>query len=127
MSLGGLGSLLPKTGGGAFDAGAAGSLGNLSSLGASDLSELGSLLPALAFANGGIMTSRGRLQLNRYAMGGVANSPQLAMFGEGRNPEAYVPLPDGRSIPVSMKTPYPVEARGNDQPRSYTHAPVYIT
>ncbi|SFV14512.1 Phage-related minor tail protein [Methylobacterium sp. 174MFSha1.1] len=55
------------------------------------------------FANGGVMTSRGALPLNRYANGGVANSPQMAIFGEGRGPEAYVPLPDGRSIPVSMK------------------------
>jgi hypothetical protein len=41
--------------------------------------------------------------LKKYANGGVANSPQLALFGEGRTPEAYVPLPDGRSIPVNMK------------------------
>lgn len=55
------------------------------------------------FANGGIMTDMGPLPLNKYALGGVANTPQLALFGEGRRPEAYVPLPDGRSIPVSMK------------------------
>lgn len=55
------------------------------------------------FANGGIMTARGEIPLNKYAMGGVARSPQVAIFGEGRTPEAYVPLPDGRSIPVSMK------------------------
>jgi hypothetical protein len=55
------------------------------------------------FANGGIMTGAGPLPLNKYAMGGIANSPQLAMFGEGRTPEAYVPLPDGRSIPVTMR------------------------
>ena len=57
----------------------------------------------LAFANGGIMTSAGAVPLHKYAMGGVANSPQLAMFGEGRTPEAYVPLPDGRRIPVHMQ------------------------
>jgi|GEM_PF-4607003 lambda family phage tail tape measure protein len=56
-----------------------------------------------AFANGGIMTSGGAVPLNKYANGGVANSPQVALFGEGRGPEAYVPLPDGRSIPVSVK------------------------
>ena len=56
-----------------------------------------------AFADGGVMTSRGPLPLRRYASGGVANSPQISMFGEGRTPEAYVPLPDGRSIPVAMK------------------------
>ena len=55
------------------------------------------------FANGGIMTGNGPLPLKRYARGGIANSPQLAMFGEGSTPEAYVPLPDGRSIPVKMK------------------------
>lgn len=55
------------------------------------------------FANGGIMTSAGSLPLHRYASGGVASSPQLAMFGEGSRPEAYVPLPDGRSIPVDIK------------------------
>ena len=56
------------------------------------------------FANGGIMTSGGPLPLRAYASGGVASSPQLAVFGEGSNPEAYVPLPDGRSIPVTMKS-----------------------
>ena len=55
------------------------------------------------FANGGIMTGNGPLPLKRYARGGIANSPQMAMFGEGSTPEAYVPLPDGRSIPVKMK------------------------
>ena len=61
-----------------------------------------SLFPNL-FANGGIMTGNGPLPLKRYANGGIATSPQLAMFGEGSTPEAYVPLPDGRSIPVKMK------------------------
>lgn len=56
-----------------------------------------------ALAGGGVMTSRGMMPLRRYAGGGVAASPQLAMFGEGSSPEAYVPLPDGRSIPVSVK------------------------
>jgi tape measure domain-containing protein len=55
------------------------------------------------FANGGIMTSAGSLPLKMYANGGVANTPQVAVFGEGRTPEAYVPLPDGRSIPVTMR------------------------
>ena len=58
--------------------------------------------PAL-FANGGIMTSAGPLKLNSYASGGIANTPQLSMFGEGRTPEAYVPLPDGKRIPVHMQ------------------------
>jgi lambda family phage tail tape measure protein len=54
------------------------------------------------FAGGGVMTSAGPMALRSYASGGVANSPQLALFGEGSRPEAYVPLPDGRSIPVTM-------------------------
>jgi len=56
----------------------------------------------LGFATGGVMTNNGPLPLRRYANGGIANSPQVAMFGE-RGPEAYVPLPDGRTIPVSIK------------------------
>jgi tape measure domain-containing protein len=56
-----------------------------------------------SFADGGIMSQSGPMDLKRYARGGVANSPQLAMFGEGSTPEAYVPLPDGRSIPVTMR------------------------
>lgn len=56
-----------------------------------------------AMENGGIMTSQGALSLNRYAMGGIANSPQVAVYGEGSRPEAFVPLPDGRSIPVTMR------------------------
>jgi len=55
-----------------------------------------------SFAMGGIMTQQGPLKLKRYAAGGIATGPQLAMYGEGSRPEAYVPLPDGRSIPVTM-------------------------
>jgi cell division protein FtsB len=55
------------------------------------------------FEDGGVMTSSGPLPLRAYAAGGIARTPQLAMFGEGSMPEAYVPLPDGRSIPVTMQ------------------------
>lgn len=55
------------------------------------------------FANGGIMTAGGALPLNTYANGGIAKTPQMAIFGEGKTPEAYVPLPDGRHIPVAMR------------------------
>lgn len=58
-------------------------------------------IPGLAM--GGVMSSSGLQPLKRYARGGIANSPQLAVFGEGSMPEAYVPLPDGRSIPVTMQ------------------------
>lgn len=65
---------------------------------------------SIPFAQGGIMTEHGSLPLARYAGGGVADSPQLALFGEGRLPEAFVPLPDGRSIPVTLSEP------ANDRP-----------
>lgn len=54
------------------------------------------------FAMGGIMTSKGSKPLKRYRTGGIAKGSQFAEFGEGSTPEAYVPLPDGRSIPVTM-------------------------
>lgn len=63
----------------------------------------GEYFGSLEFARGGVMTARGAVPLRTYANGGVANSPQLAMFGEGSMAEAYVPLPDGRRIPVAMK------------------------
>lgn len=61
--------------------------------------------PSASFANGGIMSAYGPLALNAYSTGGVATGPQLALFGEGANNEAFVPLPDGRSIPVSISAP----------------------
>lgn len=64
---------------------------------------LGDFASLFGFANGGIMTGNGPLPLQKYAFGGVANTPQLALFGEGSTPEAYVPLPDGRRIPVRME------------------------
>jgi lambda family phage tail tape measure protein len=57
------------------------------------------------FANGGVMTSSGPLRLQTYARGGIADRPQLALFGEGSRPEAFVPLPDGRRIPVALSYP----------------------
>lgn len=74
----------------------AGDLGNGITLGA------GQGVQYYAHANGGIMTEFGPLSLRKYANGGIANTPQAAIFGEGSTPEAYVPLPDGRSIPVTM-------------------------
>lgn len=54
------------------------------------------------FAKGGVMTQWGPADLRTYAGGGIANSPQIAIYGEGSQNEAYVPLPDGRTIPVTM-------------------------
>ena len=59
--------------------------------------------PGAAFATGGIMTPAGPMPLRRYASGGVATAPQAAIYGEGSMPEAFVPLPDGRRIPVALR------------------------
>lgn len=64
---------------------------------------LGGAIDITPNANGGVMTESGPMPLRAYSTGGIARTPQLALFGEGSMPEAYVPLPDGRSIPVSMK------------------------
>jgi len=55
------------------------------------------------FATGGIMTPQGAVPLRRYARGGIATAPQAAIYGEGATPEAFVPLPDGRRIPVALR------------------------
>jgi len=68
-----------------------------------------------AFAGGGIMTEYGALPLRQYQGGGMATSPQVAVFGEGSTPEAYVPVPSGR-IPVEIKQP----ANSNQRPVSVT-------
>jgi tape measure domain-containing protein len=54
------------------------------------------------FATGGIMTQFGPAELRKYAQGGIANSPQVAVYGEGSMNEAFVPLPDGKTIPVTI-------------------------
>ena len=54
------------------------------------------------FAKGGIFGKDGVVPLRAYQKGGIADSPQLVLFGEGDMNEAYVPLPDGRSIPVTL-------------------------
>jgi hypothetical protein len=95
--LAGGGGLLDKIAGGGNSGG--GFLGGL-------FSGIGDFIGGLfKFENGGIMTSAGALPLHRYATGGIADRPQLALFGEGRGPEAFVPLPDGRRIPVHMTMP----------------------
>lgn len=57
-------------------------------------------------ATGGVEPGviKSTVPLQRFAMGGIARGPTLALMGEGRAPaEAFVPLPDGRSIPVSFR------------------------
>ncbi|WP_020187789.1 phage tail length tape measure family protein [Methylopila sp. 73B] len=59
------------------------------------------------FAGGGIMGPNGPIPIRAYSAGGVATSPQAAIFAEGGVPEAYVPVPSGR-IPVEMNMPMPI-------------------
>lgn len=90
--LGVLGSLFPGGGnalssGGYFDS----------------ITGLGKAGPNFGFVKGGVMTAMGPMPLKKYARGGVASGPQMALYGEGSQNEAYVPLPDGRRIPVAMQ------------------------
>lgn len=78
-----------------FDGPVAGSGGGI-------LGGLFSFLPKIfGFAEGGI--ARNGKPLKRFARGGV--SKEAAIFGETGRPEAAVPLPDGRRIPVDLRTP----------------------
>jgi outer membrane murein-binding lipoprotein Lpp len=55
-----------------------------------------SIIAAMGAAQTGVVLGT---PLPKYAKGGIADSPSI--FGEA-GPEAAVPLPDGRSIPVNM-------------------------
>lgn len=59
----------------------------------------GGLFKLFGFAKGGIAANGRPQPLPRFANGGVSRS--AAIFGEA-GPEAAVPLPDGRSIPVKL-------------------------
>lgn len=74
----------------------------LQQVAASSAAEGAGEIASFFFAKGGVMSSLGPLPLRKYANGGIADSPQLAIYGEGSMNEAYVPLPDGRSIPVTL-------------------------
>jgi len=60
----------------------------------------GSIINLLTAADGGVLKGGFR----KYANGGIATSPTLGLVGEGKHNEAIVPLPNGRSIPVDMKS-----------------------
>ena len=105
---------------------AAGDSSMWSGMGSSLMSMGSSPVSLFAFEKGGIMSSAGKLPVTYYSKGGVANSPQVSVFGEGRMNEAYVPLPDGKSIPVTMNdggksgnvynVSISVESSGNESP-----------
>ena len=59
-----------------------------------------SMLSMFGFAHGGIIPGGFR----KYARGGIASSPTIGLIGEGRHNEAVVPLPNGKAIPVDMRS-----------------------
>lgn len=72
-----------------------------------------SLIPGVGGLVGGGLFERGgiargdvkkTIPIRQYQRGGIARGPQIAVFGEGsaRRGEAFVPLPDGRNIPVVL-------------------------
>lgn len=73
----------------------------------------GGILSIFGFAKGGIAAGGKPQPLPRFAKGGVARSASI--FGEA-GPEAAVPLPDGRRIPVDLnmaRTPRDTGTGGN--------------
>ncbi|WP_082005950.1 tape measure protein [Ensifer sp. ZNC0028] len=66
----------------------------------------GGLLSLFGFAKGGVAANGRPQPLKTFSRGGVSRS--AAIFGEA-GPEAAVPLPDGRRIPVDLRVP-PVAA-----------------
>jgi hypothetical protein len=78
--------------------GAAGSLNWLKGLGGGG--DLDASIGGALAANGAVW--KGGFQ--PFAAGGMVDRPTLGLVGEGRYNEAIVPLPDGRSIPVEMRS-----------------------
>ncbi|WP_323796824.1 hypothetical protein [Nisaea sp.] len=89
--------------------------GQLSRLRA-DNQAVNAVVTAMGFATGGIMTANGPAQTAPYD-GGITSDVSVALFGEGSQPEAYVPLPDGRSIPVTLSLPANDDSGGNGETR----------
>ena len=61
---------------------------------------------AAGLLHGGTMGGGGSgepMRLHQFAHGGIAGGPSIAVYGEGSRREAYVPLPDGRTIPVKIQ------------------------
>ena len=72
------------------------------------------------FADGGIAANGRPVALPRFAKGGVSRS--AAIFGEA-GPEAAVPLPDGRRIPVDLRGPDIGRGAGTTNVSTVTVAP----
>lgn len=60
----------------------------------------------LGSALGGYFGSKGGgaagKMIDEYAVGGIVDRPQIARVGEGGMPEAIIPLPNGRSVPLDL-------------------------
>ena len=69
---------------------------------ASSIVSFGKSIFGFKAADGGIIEGH-FVPLKAFATGGVVDRPTLGLVGEGRYPEAIVPLPDGRSIPVKFE------------------------
>jgi hypothetical protein len=95
--LSGLSSLFPALGGGAASANP--SVGGGQYMGPGEFYVATGLIPAAA---GGVFTG-GFRPVAAFATGGIVRRPTLGLVGEGGQNEAVVPLPDGKTIPVSMK------------------------
>lgn len=69
----------------------------------------GGTIPVKAYAEGG-MTEQLARQLSSASFmnaadmkrGGVKNRPQVALFAEGSTPEAFIPMRDGKNIPLAL-------------------------
>ena len=61
------------------------------------------LASSLTAEKGAVVEGRrygGNIQTRQFDAGGFVSRPTLALFGEGKQREAFVPLPDGRAIPA---------------------------
>lgn len=71
---------------------------------------VGPVVAVKAFAKGGLANLAGPLaEVQRFASGGltggIVSKPSLALIGEGKQREAIVPLPDGKTIPAIITDP----------------------
>lgn len=91
---------------------------NLGSTNPRGVDTAGTFTTASPGPGSGLIVQRygGIMPLEHYDQGGIAQRPQMALFGEGSQSEAYVPLPDGRSIPVTLRMPRTATAPAMGQP-----------
>jgi len=73
-------------------------------------------MSAGGMATGGIVSGLVR----GYAKGAITTGPELAMIGEGTKREAIVPLPDNRSIPVTLTNNDNKEEEKDNRPINIT-------